>query len=131
MPTDDTAFEGWFVVEMMGHRKLAGYVREVTVAGAGLLRVDVPGDEAAGVQPATQFYPPSAIYCLTPTTEEIARTAARSWRPAAERLRGPHAHARARRTRDADEAAGGTPAAPAARPVLRVARDEYDADEDA
>lgn len=76
--TESTAFEGWAVLELMGHRKLAGFVREVTVAGAGFLRLDVPGDGADAV---TQFYPPSSVYCLTPTSEEIARGLAKNMRP--------------------------------------------------
>lgn len=38
-------FEGWAILELMGHRRLGGYVSEATVAGAGFLRIDVPGDE--------------------------------------------------------------------------------------
>jgi hypothetical protein len=67
-------FEGWAIVELMGHRRLAGYVREVELAGAAMLRLDVPerGDEPA----ATQFYSAGALYCLTPTTEDTARQVA-------------------------------------------------------
>jgi hypothetical protein len=72
-------FEGWAVIELMGHRKLAGMVREVTIAGAGFLRLDVPGEGDKGT---TQFYPPTSVYCLTPTTEEIARAVARNQQPA-------------------------------------------------
>ncbi len=72
-------FEGWAVVELMGHRKLAGYVREQQVAGAGFLRIDVPGDGDESI--ATQIYSPGAIYCLTPVTEELARRVAKTYRP--------------------------------------------------
>ena len=68
----DPTFEGWAFLELMGHRKLAGFVREQNFAGAGLIRIDVPGDDG---NVATQFYSPSALYCLTPTTEEMARRA--------------------------------------------------------
>lgn len=74
-----TPFEGWCILELMGHRRLAGYVREVTLAGAGFLRLDVPAAENATA--ATQLYPPSSVYCLTPVTEEIARSVARTNRP--------------------------------------------------
>ena len=70
---------GWCILELMGHRRLAGSVREVTIAGAGFLRLDIPGED--GVPGTTQFYPPAALYCLTPTTEEIARAMARQNRP--------------------------------------------------
>lgn len=67
--TDDT-FEGWVILEVMGHRRLAGYIREQEIAGRAFLRIDVPTDP-----PATQFYGAESVYCLTPTTEETARAA--------------------------------------------------------
>ena len=73
-------FSEWAVLELMGHRRLAGRVTEEQIAGAGVLRLDVPGE---GGQPAvTQYYSPSALYCITPTTEEIARKIAKANRPA-------------------------------------------------
>jgi hypothetical protein len=72
---------GWAILELMGHRRLAGHVTEVQVAGAGMLRLDVPGEQT-GDAVATQFYSPSAVYCITPCTEELARRAARLCRPA-------------------------------------------------
>lgn len=42
------AFESWAILELMGHRRLAGYVREITLAGAGMLRIDVPSYCAGG-----------------------------------------------------------------------------------
>lgn len=71
-------FEGWAILELMGHRRLAGYVSEVELAGAGMLRLDIPavGDGADENMATTQFYSPSSLYCLTPTTEEVARRAA-------------------------------------------------------
>lgn len=86
-------FEGWAILELMGHRRLGGYVREVTLAGAGMLRIDVPGDddEAARLYPgasskpaptsgATQFVSPQSLYALTPCTEATARAVARACR---------------------------------------------------
>ena len=70
---------GWHVLELMGHRKIAGYVRETTVAGAGMLRIDVPG-EGDDVY-ATQLYPPGSVYCMTPVTEELARRFAEREKP--------------------------------------------------
>ena len=66
-------FEGWAILELMGHRRLGGYVSEATVAGAGFLRIDVPGEDGPT---ATQFYSPSSVYCLTPVTEDMARVVA-------------------------------------------------------
>ncbi len=76
---EETAFEGWAILELMGHRRLAGYLQEQEIAGAAFLRLDVPGDEGPV---ATQFYSPSAVYCITPTTEELARQVARLNEPA-------------------------------------------------
>lgn len=74
----DEKLEMWAVIELMGHRRMAGKVSEQVIAGTPLLRIDVPnGDEAF----VTQFYGGSAIYCLTPTTEEIARSVAKNNQP--------------------------------------------------
>lgn len=35
-------FEGWAIVELMGHRRLAGYVRQAEQFGVAMLRLDVP-----------------------------------------------------------------------------------------
>jgi hypothetical protein len=69
---------GWSILELMGHRRLAGKLCEVAIAGAGMLRLDVPAPDGSWV---TQFYGGSAVYCITPTTEEIARAVARGARP--------------------------------------------------
>jgi hypothetical protein len=72
-------FSQWAVLELMGHRRLAGLVTEEQIAGAGVLRLDVPGED--GQPGVTQFYSPTALYCITPTTEEIARAMAKRYRP--------------------------------------------------
>ncbi len=76
--------DGWGILEVMGHRKLAGRLTEVEVCGARMLRVDVP-DMSEGAAPGavhlTQMYPPTAIFCLTPTTEEVAREEASYLQP--------------------------------------------------
>ena len=75
MTTEQKLIEGWTILELMGHRRLAGYVNEVEIAGQGFLRLEIPAAEIDGDElPAvTQFYSPSAVYALTPTTEELAR----------------------------------------------------------
>lgn len=65
-----TSFESYAFLELMGHRKLAGLVQEVEIAGGKFLRIDVP--DAAG-KLTTQFYSPASVYCITPTTEEIVK----------------------------------------------------------
>jgi hypothetical protein len=69
-------FEHWGIVELMGHQRAAGRLTEEVVAGANLLRVDIPID-AHNFR--TAYYGSSAIYALHITDEEAARTmAARS-----------------------------------------------------
>lgn len=69
-------FESWAILEVMGHQRFAGKVTEATLAGGSFVRIDIP---AVGEQPQfTKFFPPHTIYCLTPTTEEIARAMAKS-----------------------------------------------------
>lgn len=112
------AYEGWAILELMGHRKLAGYLSEQTIGGSAFVRIDVPNhctgisanwcpihgdckcphpdvernDPACPLHSeksnhgdsnvATQFYAPSAIYCITPTTEDLARKVAAGCQPA-------------------------------------------------
>lgn len=73
--SEDAAFEGWAILELMGHRKRIGRVREVEMAGGKLLRIDIP-TEAGDV---TEFYGCSSIYALRPVSEEIARDAAKQY----------------------------------------------------
>lgn len=71
-PTDPAAL-GWAVVEVMGHRRLGGHLSEAIVAGRPFLRIDIPAEEWR--KAATQFYPASALFSLTPSDEETARAA--------------------------------------------------------
>jgi len=64
-------FEGWAIVELMGHRTRPGYVREIELAGGKMLKVDIPVSDDDYV---TEFYGAPAIYSVRPCTEEIART---------------------------------------------------------
>ena len=75
---DNEKFDDWAIVELMGHRRLAGHVTEIELAGKGMLRVDIPGP---GDTSTTQIYSPDSLYCLTPTTEEIARAVALNSQP--------------------------------------------------
>jgi hypothetical protein len=75
------AFEGWAIVELMGHRRLAGHVTEEEHFGTAMLRLDVHGLDAAAPV-VTQLYGGSSVYCLTPTTEDIARKLGERLRPA-------------------------------------------------
>jgi hypothetical protein len=84
--------KGWCILELMGHRKLAGYITD----DAGLLRIDVyledPDVEPDGVRRdvtgtkvapiATQWYGSGAIYCITATTRENCLALTVSHQPA-------------------------------------------------
>lgn len=83
MTTDEperTPFAEWVILELMGHRRLAGYLTEQEIAGRGFLRLDVPSDD--GQPSASQLYNPTSVYCITPTTEAVARAVATGNRPA-------------------------------------------------
>lgn len=73
---DGERFESWAIVELMGHAKIAGLVTEQAVAGGAFLRVDVPGPGDEWIM--TKLYGASAVYCITPVTEDLARRAARA-----------------------------------------------------
>jgi hypothetical protein len=79
MSEERSVFEGWAILELMGHRRLGGFVQEQEIAGHGFLRIDVPGENGNG--DASQFYSPGSVYCLTPTTEAMARAVARHNQP--------------------------------------------------
>lgn len=64
----------WAYVELMGYARTAGKVSEQQVAGAGFVRVDVPASTTAAAY--TRLFAPSAIYAITPCTEEMAKAAA-------------------------------------------------------
>lgn len=97
---EQAKFEGWAVVEMMGHQREIGFVTTEYFGGAALFRVDTPeiaerevelkrpeyltiegsyrmmpkGSKVKRVAiPAkSRFVSPSALYALTPCTEETA-----------------------------------------------------------
>jgi hypothetical protein len=81
MSESQTDIEGWAILDLFGHNKIAGYVTTAIVGTSGMLRVDVPAVDA--MPPYTRFYGPGAIYSLTLVTEEIARAALKAIRPAA------------------------------------------------
>lgn len=76
---ENNQFEQWAILELFGHRKLGGLVRDETVGGATFIRIDVPGNEGEAV--VTQYYNPSAVYSITPATKETAVQFAKAHRP--------------------------------------------------
>lgn len=81
--SENETFQSWAIVEIMGHRKLAGYVTSPGGPGAlaGMLRIDIPEDYEADVitdSMVTQFYGQSAVFSITATNEDGARAWHRS-----------------------------------------------------
>ena len=76
--TQENRFEEWAILELMGHRRLAGLVTDAVIGGGAFLRIDIPGKERT----ITQFYSPASVYCITPTTEQVARAVALPTEPA-------------------------------------------------
>lgn len=73
-----TKFEEWAVLELFGHQRLAGMVTEVQLGGASFVRVDVPQEGKTKGWKLTKMYNPSAIYSITPVTEDTARMVAKA-----------------------------------------------------
>jgi hypothetical protein len=65
--------EGWAVVELFGHDRIAGYVSEQEWAGAAFVRVDVP--EVDGEEAYSKLFGPAAIFSTTFVSEDVARAA--------------------------------------------------------
>ena len=103
---EQTRFEGWAVVELFGRGKEIGYVTTAYFGGPALFRIDQPsfpereyeleraqwiGDTLCPIGTKVQREPlpgktvyvgPSAIFRLTPCTEETARHAIERMIPA-------------------------------------------------
>jgi hypothetical protein len=60
----------WAKIELMGHMCVVGQTTEVSIAGKGMLRVDIPDKD--GLTSHTRFYSPDAVYCITPVDRQIA-----------------------------------------------------------
>lgn len=68
----EQAFEGWAILELMGHRVRGGYVKDVEMFGGKLLRIDIPvGDKPE--ETVTEFYGCGSVYSLRPCAEGIVR----------------------------------------------------------
>ena len=89
-PAAGDGFE-WAVVEIFGHRRHAGRIREEERFGAKMLRVDVPTIGSDGQPSAwvTHWYGGSAIFSLTTTDEATVLRANRPYLPAGLYLASP------------------------------------------
>ncbi len=70
----DDNTQAWGIVELMGHKVVAGLVSKSEMLGKPMLRVDVPATSA--FPEFTQFYGEAAIYCVTFVSEQVARLTA-------------------------------------------------------
>lgn len=76
------AFDQWGIVEILGHKQLAGHITEEVIAGVAFVRIDVPEitrverDGTTVLNAFTRYIGASSIYQIHPTSEEIARAAA-------------------------------------------------------
>ena len=68
--SEETKFDQWAIVDVMGHQRFIGRVSEQVVAGQGFIRVDVP--KTNGSPAWTKLLGASSIYAITPVSEEIA-----------------------------------------------------------
>jgi hypothetical protein len=99
---EQARFEGWAIVEILGHQRYAGYVTTEAYGQAVMFRIDVPALEARERQTKQpgyidgQYVPAGAtvqegpmpgytklvgagsIYCITPSTKEAALHAVES-----------------------------------------------------
>lgn len=83
MTTEVKPFEGWAVLEIMGHNKFAGLVSEQTIAGHGFIRIDVPEveiEKGAKLPAFSKIFGAGSIYAISPCTEETAREFVKHYR---------------------------------------------------
>lgn len=72
--TVETQKGQWSVVELFGHKMIAGLAMKDESFGGPMLRVDIPAVD--GVPAFTEFYNLTAIYGLHPVSEQVARATA-------------------------------------------------------
>lgn len=72
----DEKFEGWAILELMGHRTRHGYLREVEIAGGKMFRIDIPVTDTENV---TEYYGCSAVYSMRPAHERLVRDQMRDY----------------------------------------------------
>lgn len=69
--------KAWALVELFGHQRIVGFLSQQTFGSGVLFRVDVPDLTKAGKVVRigfTRYFGLSAIYSITPVTEDVVRT---------------------------------------------------------
>lgn len=79
------------IVEIMGHRRIAGRILEVERFGTKMIRIDVPkeGDFAKGF--VSQFYGGPSIFSVTPTDLATVCKENKPYEPARRYIAAPDA----------------------------------------
>lgn len=77
--SESDPIDGWAIVELFGHRRLAGRICQVEMFGAAFLRLDIPGDGPDDW--TTQLYGGAAVFCVSPCSEAAARAVAARAQP--------------------------------------------------
>jgi len=79
---DSSQVDGaWAIVELFGHRRVAGTVHEVTIAGAPMLRIDVFEGDAKSPSFTEYKNAQGAVYGIVPTTEDLCRRFSAAHKP--------------------------------------------------
>lgn len=74
----------WAAVEIFGHRRHVGRIREEECFGTKMLRIDVPKvdpETTAVTGFASHYYGGGSIFSITPTDEDSAVRANKPWAP--------------------------------------------------
>jgi len=72
-----TELKSWALVELFGHQRIVGFLSQQAFGTGVLFRVDVPDLTKDGKilrVGFTRYFGLSAIYSITPVTEDIVRT---------------------------------------------------------
>jgi hypothetical protein len=75
-PDPSKELKSWALVELFGHQRIVGYLSQQSFGTGVLFRVDVPDLTSSGKVIRvgfTRYFGLSAIYSITPVSEEIVR----------------------------------------------------------
>ena len=77
--SETPTYEGFAILELFGHVRLGGYLREEERFGTMFARLDVPAPDEQGSY--TRYFGASSIYSFMPVSEEVARSVAQRAAP--------------------------------------------------
>jgi hypothetical protein len=75
-PQPTTDLKAWALVEIFGHTRIVGFLSQQAFGSGVLFRVDVPDLTSSGKvirEGFTRYFGLSAIYSITPISEEMVR----------------------------------------------------------